>query len=268
LHARIALAAAWLLVFAAIACAAAEVAPADRLQAAEGLFVLGTEQGVNRGPARLCFEGAGKGYGQLAREFDRPALYLNSGNAYVLADDLPHAILAYRRGLRLHPLSGDLWGNLEATRDQVGYSDGASRHRPPGDDWPPWAPRPSPEQLLTAALALHAAAWLAVFAWLVVRRRWVGVTSLALFVTAALAAGGWGYLQWRIAEDQEPLAVVAVNGATLRRGNGPLYPRHPDLPRVNRGMEAALVHERGGWVQLRFPGGETGWLPREAVVME
>ena len=76
-------------------------------------------------------------------------------------------------------------------------------------------------------------------------------------------------MQWRITQEEEQtLAVVAVNGVTLRRGNGSMYPRHPDLPRVNRGMEARLLHNRGGWVQLQFPGGEIGWLPRQAVVTE
>ena len=74
-------------------------------------------------------------------------------------------------------------------------------------------------------------------------------------------------MDYRIAQDlDQPLVVVALNGVTLRRGNGTLYARDPDLPIVNRGMEGRRVNERGGWVQVQFPGGEVGWVPREAVI--
>src|SRR5262249_40034382 len=178
-------------------------------------------------------------------------------------------ILAYRRGLRLYPLSTALWENLELARDQVGYPDAAPRHRPPGDAWPPLLPRPTPDGLMNGVLVLHSLAWCAMFGWLVLRRRWLGWLTVGLFTSAVVATCGWAYMQWGISEDErQPLAVVEVSGVTLRRGNGSMYPRHPDLPRVNRGMEARLLHERGGWVQLQFPGGEIGWLPRAAVVVD
>ena len=83
------------------------------------------------------------------------------------------------------------------------------------------------------------------------------------------AAGLWTYLTWRgWREAERPLVVIARDGVPLARGNGPTYPPNPQLPQLNRGMEARLLHNRGGWVQLQFPGGEIGWLPRQAVVTE
>ena len=101
------------------------------------------------------------------------------------------------------------------------------------------------------------------------RRRKVAITVLLLFAAAILMGSFWGYLQVRIAEDErQPLVLVTMNGVTLRRGNGSLFPRHPDLPQVNRGMEARLLTRRGDWVQVQFPGGEIGWLPNEVVLVD
>jgi hypothetical protein len=123
--------------------------------------------------------------------------------------------------------------------------------------------------LLGAAFVLYALAWFAVGCWLVFRRVWVVMVPILFLLAAAGMASWWGYIDYRIAQDEEhPVVVVALNGVTLRRGNGSLYPQHSQLPIVNRGMEGRLLTERGDWLQVRFPGGETGWLPAGAVARE
>jgi hypothetical protein len=227
-----------------------------------------------KGPAdsRDLFRRAGGHYFRVINEEEghhHPDLFVNCGNSFLLADELPKAILLYRRGLQRYPLDGRLWENLEFARDQVAYPGASTRERPPGDDWPPFLPRATPNAVLFIALGLHALAWVAATAWLMTRHRKVAITTLALFAPTLLMLTWWGFLQYRIAEDaRQPLVVVAVNGVTLRRGNGSLYPRHPDLPHVNRGMEARLVNRRGEWVLVQFPGGEIGWLPREVVLID
>jgi hypothetical protein len=196
-------------------------------------------------------------------------LYLNLGNAHYLADELPQAILAYREGLRQNPVHSRLWENLEAVRDQVGYPGGLARHRPAPDGWPIWLPRLAPGVVLWAAVLIHALAWAAAWLWLIIRGRKLATLTVAGFLIACALGVWWGYLDFRIDRDQrQTIVVVALNGTTLRRGNGSLYGRHPDLPVVNRGMEAMCLNERGGWVQVQFPGGDVGWLPRAAVVGE
>jgi tetratricopeptide (TPR) repeat protein len=252
--------------------AGGQVAPEYRLKIAGWLFQQGVSQNArgDDAQARQNYHIAATEYQKLADEgHDHPDLNLNQGNAHLLAGELPQAIFAYRRGLHQHPLHEQLWENLDAARDMVAYPDDGWRQRPAGDHWPPWLPRPAPEALLQSALALYVLAWLAVGIWLMVRRRWVIVVAILFFLTCTLPAVGWGYLEYRIAQDQEQaLVVVAVNGATLRRGNGALYPQHARLPVVNRGMEARLLSERGGWVQVQFPGGDIGWLPRGAVLVD
>jgi hypothetical protein len=218
---------------------------------------------------RAGFREAGYLYSDMLSEGAcHPALFVNCGNAYLLAEDLPEAILAYRTGLRRYPLDRDLWENLELARDQVGYPGGGTHHRPQGDIWPPFLPRATPNTVLFLGLGLHAVAWIAATAWLMTRQRKLALARTALFASAALMGIWWGYLQIRMAnENSNALVVVGVNGVTLRRGNGSLYPPHPDLPRVNRGMEARLLNTRGNWVQVQFPGGEIGWLPNEMVLL-
>jgi tetratricopeptide (TPR) repeat protein len=218
--------------------------------------------------ARAYFRAAAGDYRQLAEQgFHSADLYLNMGNAEFLAGDLPRALIAYRHGLQQDPLNGGLWDNLEAARDQVGYPGGLLRHRPAGDELPIWLPRPGPDFVLQSALVLYGLGWCAVWIRLIWRPKKIRAVAMLLFCLAGGAAALWVHLDHRIARDREyPPVVVAVNSATLRRGNGNLYPRHPDLPLVNRGMEAVLLYERGGWLQVQFPGGEVGWLPKTAVI--
>jgi tetratricopeptide (TPR) repeat protein len=216
------------------------------------------------------FREAGVLYAGLIAEGNCHAdLLVNCGNAFFLAGDLPQAIQAYRKGLRRYPLDRDLWDNLELARDRVGYPGGGTHHRPPGDDWPPILPRAAPHTVLYLALGLHALAWIITTVWLMTRLRRFAVLRTALFAAAALMGIWWGILELRMIEDKrQAVAIVTTNGATLRRGNGSLYPPHPDLPRVNRGMEARLLNQRGQWVQVQFPGGEIGWLPQDVVLLE
>jgi hypothetical protein len=239
------------------------------LQMAERRFHEACQTTSSATEASKKFSEAGMLYAALLADGNCHAdLFVNCGNAFFLGGDLPQAILAYRLGLRRYPLDRDLMENLELARDQVAYPGGA-HHRPPGDDWPPFLPRAAPNTVLYLVLGLHALAWTVGTVWLMTRRRRLAIVRTALFAASALMGVWWGVLELRMIEDKRhAVAVVTVSGATLRRGNGSLYPPHPDLPRVNRGMEARLLHQRGQWVQVQFPGGEIGWLPEEVVLMD
>jgi hypothetical protein len=242
--------------------------PHSYLYGAEEAFRRAQQSGQDEVQSRDSYKLAAIKYGYILY-FDQPDLFLNCGNAHVLADELPQAILVYRQGLRLHPLHPQLNENLEAARDLVAYPNGDARHRPAADAWPWFLPRWCPECVLHTALILHGFAWLALLTWLILRRRPTGIITVVLFLATAAAVGWWFYLDYRIARDTEqPLVVVRVNGAALRRGNGSMYPRLTEMPTVNRGMEGRLLHERGGWVQVQFAAGEIGWLPRGAVITE
>jgi hypothetical protein len=127
----------------ALAAAHAALTEAEALNRAEAAFAEGAQA---RGPvARKAFARAAADYDELRRRgVHNPALCRNQGNAYLLAGDLPRAILAYRRGLHLAPNDSALLANLAYAREQVTPSAPGGFGRPPADDWPPWLPRPTP----------------------------------------------------------------------------------------------------------------------------
>jgi hypothetical protein len=187
----------------------------------------------------------------------------NLGNAHFLADQLPEAILAYRQGLRLDPNDQGLHDNLDYARARVNYPFG-TRGQPEEDSR---FYQPSPFQVLVGSMVLYGLTCVLVTRWFMTRRRVLLIRASILLVLAA--AGGFFWLQlesastWR---DQHPLVVVRDDRLPLRRGNGPSYPAHADLPFLSRGMEARQMHERGGWLQIQFASGEVGWVEKTAVL--
>ena len=102
-----------------------------RLQAEE-LFRQGTLLAPSApDDAQHCFACSAQFYERLRQAgADNPALYRNLGNAYLLADDLPAAILAYRRGLRLDPNDTQLQQGLAFARQQVVFPASAAQTAP------------------------------------------------------------------------------------------------------------------------------------------
>src|SRR5205085_5461195 len=117
-----------------------------------------------------------------------PALFRDQGNACLLADDLPGAILAYRRGLRLAPDDPALQRLLAAAREQVIYPQPGTFSRPPVESRPPWLPRLPLRAAVMVACAAHAAGWLGLTRWWMFRRgRWLSFALAAFGVTVLLA---------------------------------------------------------------------------------
>ncbi|MFO0863213.1 MAG: tetratricopeptide repeat protein [Gemmataceae bacterium] len=192
-----------------------------------------------------------------------PSLYRNLGNALYMSDRLPEAILAYRQGLLLDPGDESIRDALAIARAQVVRVD-ESHGVAERETWPAWLPWPGFETLLGACWAAWMAACImASIGWR--RKRLKIVFAAACLIAMAVGCG----MTWKSRVDlafADNLVVVREDAIALRRGNGLHYPAHPDLPVLRRGMEARSLHERGGWMQIRFASGEVGWVPSEAVV--
>ncbi len=68
-------------------------------------------------------------------------------------------------------------------------------------------------------------------------------------------------------EEGRALVVVAADGVLLRKGNGKTYPaRFPAA--LNRGVEARLLFERDGWLQVELAAGEVGWIPASQALVD
>lgn len=241
----------------------------ELLERAEAEFQEGVRLRQARDQAQPHFRNAAGYFDELRQRGVRnAALYRNLGNAYLLADDLPHAILSYRRGLLLAPNDLDLRDSLAEARERVAYPASGDLGRPQSDDRPPWLPHLRSNWLVFAAVACYVFGCVGVTRWRMVRRgRLLTVGLLALLLAGVLS--GWLVLraaEWRESEEH-PLVVIARDGVLLRRGNGVAFPKRYDTP-VNRGVEGRLLFERGGWVQIELSGGEIGWVPRDAVLVD
>lgn len=190
-----------------------------------------------------------------------PGTCQNLGNAAFLAGDVPYAVITFRAGLILDPHHPLLRANLAYARAQVVYPPG-TRGRPPADYWPSWLPRWHTGALLGIGLAAYAVAWIAATGWWLRRRPWLAVVAVGGLGLAAVAGYGWRLHAEQLQMDCDfPPIVIIPDQTPLLTGNGPSYPRHPDLPILRRGMEARRLAERGDWLQIQFASGETGWIP-------
>jgi hypothetical protein len=212
--------------------------------------------------AALCFE-------ELRRRgAHNPTLYLNLGNAWLLAGELPQAILNYRRGLRLAPEDAGLQTGLSAAREQVVYPSGSLLGRPSVDHRPPWLPRVPSEWMFAVSVVLYVLVWVCLTRWLMNRARRLLVTGLLAFLGAGLLTFfTLAATRDEVQEAIRPLVVIADDGVLLRKGDNLNFPPRYETP-VNKGVEARLLFERGEWLQIELAGGEIGWVPRGLVLVD
>jgi hypothetical protein len=239
------------------------------LHQAEESFAEGVRRREEPDQARPLFRRSADLFEELRRRgAANPALFRDQGSACLLADDLPGAILAYRRGLRLAPNDRGLQELLAAARAQVVYKQPGAFARPPAPSLPPWLPRLPLRGALVLTFAAYALGWLSVARWVMLRRGpWLslGLTAFAVMALLALAVAAE---EWHERDlDERPVVVIAQDGVLLRKGNGLAYPRRHETP-LNRGVEARLLFQRGEWAQIELSGGETGWVPRGYVLID
>jgi hypothetical protein len=231
------------------------------------------QQGVHKLQDIARDAGSTKDYANVADIYEHcdcpsAARWYNLGNARFLADQLPEAILAYCRGLRLDPNDAGIRANLDYARAKVSYHFGHRGH-PEVDSWPSSLYRPSSFQVLVAAFVLYALACVLFTRWFVTWRQPLLSRSVVVLVLAAITGVYWLHLESeRDRQKQYPLVLIRDAHVPLRKGNGPSYPVNPDLPILSRGMEARKMHERGGWLQIRFASGEIGWVEKTAVLVD
>lgn len=195
---------------------------------------------------------------------DTAPLYRNLGHAYFLAGDLPRAILCYRLGLRREPGDAELRGGLRQARSRVVFAEGTGLGRPVEDQSPRWIAGLSLGWLFALGVVVHAAGWACLTRWYMVRGTKLLIAGLLLLV-AGLALG-WVVFRWQDGGTEPPVVVIARDGVLLRKGNGSAFPPWSGVP-LNRGVEAEQILSRDGWVQIRLPGGEVGWVGAAEVVV-
>src|SRR5262249_24156465 len=148
------------------------------------------------------------------------------GHAYVLADDLPHAILSLQRGLRLAPNDRDLRRSLTEARALVVYSASNPLGRPAVEVRPLWFPAWSPTWLIGAGFLGYAGICIFVTRWLMTRNGWLLPVSVLCLIAAALAT--WLLIDTehrRNVDAERTLVVIADDDVLLRKGDSLEYPK-------------------------------------------
>ncbi len=242
----------------------AAIAAQARQAFAEGLSLRGDPV---KGKAR--FRTAAELYEQLhERGYSSAALYRSQGNAALLAGDLPRAVLAYRRGLRHAPADRALQEGLAAAREEVAQKAGGLG-RPAGDDRPPWLPHVGfALWSFVLSLGAYSLGWLLLARWGMTGRSDMlaaGLTALLLACAVAALLGLATVYEQRA--NAGILVVIARNDLPLRLGNGESYTsRYRE--KLPRGAEARLLFRRNNWLQIELSGGEVGWVPLSAVLID
>jgi hypothetical protein len=236
---------------------------------AEQEFQRGVELRGARDKAIPHFKIASEYFEELCRRgVSNPELYRNLGNASLLADELPRAVLSYRRGLRLAPTDPDLQTGLTEARGRVVYAATGGFGRPPDDYRPPWLPRVGSAELLAAVVLCYVVACLYGTRWLMTRRGWPLICALVASVAAiALTSLMISALKSERVGREHPLVIVAEDGVLLRKGDGLAYPPRYETP-LNKGVEARRLYERGDWSQIELSGGEIGWMRSDKLLVD
>ena len=191
-------------------------------------------------------------------EFDaawhaRPSLTaaINRGRAYWLAGNVPEAMRAFRDGERLAPWNAEIRDDLDAARDALGTTAPA----------PSFADRFGPADVWTVAILSSLVAGVGGTVWEFTRRR-------SMLFVAGAGVAGWCALiviSFLTMNRNEPFAILAVERAPMRTGNAISYDVQSSEP-LALGTELNVLGRRGGWVRVRTPSGQTGWLPDSAVL--
>lgn len=256
----------------ALPAGAPENSETELLRQAEESFAQGVGAKQDLSLARKYFTQAARKFSLLhARGVHNADLYLDWGNAELLAERVPQAILAYRRGLRLAPGRRDLVDNLTLARQRLPHPPVADAAPPRVDAWMSLVPGLAGHVRLLLFLGTVLAYSLASFSfirWLRLRLTLLPGRAVLLLLLAGTSGFFWQREEARL-QDQKlhPLVVIAQETGFLR-GNGLSYPAHPTIPTLYPGMEARRLFQRGDWLQVQLPGGALGWVPAEAVLID
>jgi hypothetical protein len=201
--------------------------------------------------ARVAFESL------IHMGLDDARVWHGAGNCYYYLGHVGHALIAYKRGLRLAPRDADLLANFRFVRLYA-----VDKIEPVGEffveKW--W-------QALVAGISVYEIRWLAaVFFWLAaaitIWRFWPGqqirrfvlpLVAVWMFWLVATAAAATVYTRDFVARK----GAIVVTQTDVRGGPGGDYA----LQFVaHDGLMGVAERAQGGWYLVRFPNGLKGWV--------
>jgi len=192
-------------------------------------------------------------------------VHYDLGNAYYKLGRNGQAALAYERALRLDPRHEDAQANLHVVQRRTGYEKAVQELGIPREGiWVRLARSVTANETAVALLVV----WLLFFVVLFVRhfrppgsaRSLLGLAGLVLFVLALAAGGFFGYRVYRAERVTE--GVILEPKVALMEPQGGAWKAVRSLP---EGLRVRILARNESWVQVRLPGGLSGFV-RDAQV--
>jgi tetratricopeptide (TPR) repeat protein len=195
----------------------------------------------------------------LALGYGAAPVHYNLGNAHLRAGDQGRAIASYLRAQSLAPRDQDVNANLAFARGTT------------TDDLEPpatpallrtlffWHFGLSRAELVRALVVVDVLFFAALAAWFFRRRseglRWIAGALLLLLVVLAASTA------LRLLRPQRVAVVVAPEVEAFTGTSADSSVRF----RLHAGTETRALEQREGWVRVRLPSGEQGWVAQEQV---
>ncbi|MCW5753075.1 MAG: hypothetical protein KIT24_00025 [Phycisphaeraceae bacterium] len=216
--------------------------------------------------ATALFREAGAAYTALYdRGVENHRLLLNAGNAWMLAGDVGHAVLAYKRAERLRPADTHVQASLAFARSRVAMDvrpDRAAQFKAFVLSWRGLVPRPLVVGVvLTGYFVLWTMATLRFTPWRRYSRpRW----AIAIGVVT-IAALGLIVFDQRLRHAPGEAVIIAPAGVTARNGpNEAVYDPAFDQP-LPPGVEVRVLESRESWLRVRLLDGREAWVPEHSL---
>lgn len=184
-----------------------------------------------------------------------PFLYYNIGNCYFKMGSRGLAVANYYRAFRLAPRDKDIRHNLALTLEASGEK---------------LVPAGVPVILHKAFFSLSSAelkGLVYVLFWAVcicviiclLRRRW----SVAFTVVCVIWLMSAGWLYFRLQQDNENCAVIAVPVAEIRSGPGTNFPASAN---IGQGHLVTILDDKDSWYEVVVSSqGLKGWIDKNAL---
>jgi hypothetical protein len=207
------------------------------------------------------FKEAALEFGRLAAAgTESPAVYYNLANSWVRSGQTGKAVWAYERAFLMDPRDEDIRFNRALLKTALGEPTG-----PPAGILEPVQRlldhvRTSEIELALQVTTVLLALWMLAFAYV---RSWRALFGTLFWITVlfALVAGGAAWIRWT--EVRFEAGVIQQKEVFVRYG-----PTESDSKarQLKEGAGLRIEKQSGDWYLVRLSNGQTGWIPKSAVI--
>ncbi len=191
-------------------------------------------------------------------------LYYNLGNACFKCKQTAEALLWYERALRLDPSNEDIKHNIAFANQQITDKIEVLPQLFIVRWWNALSRSMTATGWAVMAVVFAALFALSVALMLVSRRRWLSVAAVVLaFVSLLIAVFSLIFATKeakRYVNQSEAIVMQSVVNA-----KGTPDESGTSLFVIHEGLKVAVTDRVGGWLEIRLPNGEKGWVEASAV---